>query len=956
MNGNNNSNNKISNFRIKELEIEKYPMAESQNLIEYFLIMGFEEIYIQEKIIKNFNEKLLLELEEEEQKNKKINPETKIFKEYKCRNLPSILFSIGSNFSKPISTEILIKNVFPIPPSVFYTTIDNFIYEPYSLNIVFSNIQNNIVNIGYSYIFYENRIIRNKAKIYIPKAFVIISQYPFFNTFNKICQELLDNQFRNKLVQIPIEIQIYNIINFIPAPVNSKINITFFPSNELSDISRCENDFNFINLNRQQIYNLNQLSGYRHSDFDISAIFCVLPVDIIIQVYLQLLIGRTIAFFSKNLEILNMTLYVFQQFFYPLSPDETVNCLSPTKYFCTEFYSQNLVGFLCSYDEIEDYNPFKEKDGIQFRCLSEDEEKEDFDYNLFGCDFVLDLDKKYLEYVENNKLMENYEEFKENTLKILEYTKRILNVHKENENCYLETSLKNLVSNLKEISFKLTYLQNKEKQKIPNYFSKENKFNRRIQNAFYQFNLDISYEYYEKISNYNGNYILNKNSQLRKPKTSQESGLNEEEYLFYYLFSKSLYCNILNNFVGGYSSKEPLLYKAPRIIFENFMTLKKISNNKNQTNDNKLLDDYLDIIDKIYIQKDKETNITFLQFYKYYKEKLVLQIYNLVNNKIVDAKINKANKINIKYYYEYKSVDLDKNLLMEYIYILDEMENKDKYKLFHFEDNCYLIYTPINQKITTRFIYNSFEKYFIDSKYIKYINVLIMSILNILVLSIHKKTLIPFTFTIYTLFQDLSISIRKYIEIILSITLRLILKDKNPNYNTYEKYFNLYQFSIEANGIFPNDELIFLRKEIENLKNEVKERNNKIFDEIYKKIEGIEDKKLYKIDFNKKKTKEILLIIQNLNISDNINCTLKFKSKYYNKNKELKIESIYSPKTIYRITNNMIDNYYNNLDFQKINKVEYEKIIIHLLFYSQLLANELPKDINKFLFYCLDLE
>ena len=30
---------------IKELQIEKYPMAESPNLFEYFLIMGYEESY-----------------------------------------------------------------------------------------------------------------------------------------------------------------------------------------------------------------------------------------------------------------------------------------------------------------------------------------------------------------------------------------------------------------------------------------------------------------------------------------------------------------------------------------------------------------------------------------------------------------------------------------------------------------------------------------------------------------------------------------------------------------------------------------------------------------------------------------------------------------------------------------------------------------------------------------------
>ena len=968
-------NTNCPNSKIQELQIEKYPMAESPHLIEYFLIMGYEESYIQEKIIKNFNNKMVLELEEEEQKNRKINPESKIFNEYKCRNLPTILSSIGSNFAKPIPTQLLIGNVFPIPPSILYTTTDNFIYEPYPLNVIFSNIQNNIVNIGYAFIFYENRIILNKVKIYIPKAFVILSQYPFFNTYFKLCQELLDNQFKNKLLQIPIEIQLYNIINFIPAPVNEQLNITFFPSNELSEITRCESDSNLINLNRQQIYNLSQLSGYRQSEINISVIFCILPVDIIIQTYIQLLTGKTIAVFSKNLEVLNMTIYLFLQFFYPLAHDETVNCLSPTRYFCTEFSSQNIVGFLCDYNEIDNYNPFKEVEGSQFNFLSEDEENEDLDFNLFGCDFVLDLDNKVLEYVENNKEMENYDEYRDQTLKILELTKKILSPHRECDNSYLESSLKKLINNLKEISFKLTYLQNKEKEAIPDYFTTEYKFNRRIQNAFYQFNLDISYEYYQKISNYNGNYSLNKSNQSKTPKTLQESGLNVDDYLFYILFSNTLYCNILNNFVGGYSENEPLIYKTPRLIFENFLTLKKLANNSNQSNDKNdknekndkkdkdkkdnnnninIIDDYLDIIDEIYINKNKEKNITFLDFYKYYKNHLVVKVYNLVSNKYVEAKINKVNRQNIKYFYEYKTIDLDKDLLLEYIYILDEIKNEEKNKLFHIEDNNYLIYKPINQKITSRFIYNSFEEYFIDSKYVEFTNVIIICILNVLGLSVHNKTLIPYTLTIYSLFQNLSISVRKYVEIILSIALRQLLSETNPNSFLYLKYFNLYQFGIEANGLFPNDELISLEKEIQYFKDNQNKRNNEFFDERYKKIEKVETKKLYSLNCNKK-PKDIIPMIQNLSFNVNIKCTLKFKSKYY-KNKEIKIVDIYSPKTIYNITNKMLDNYYNDLNFNNIDKNEYEKIIIHLLYYSQLLENKLPKDINRFLFYCFDLQ
>lgn len=68
--------------------------------------------------------------------------------------------------------------------------------------------------------------------------------------------ELL-NQFKNKSLQIPIEIQLYNIINFINAPIDSGIIMTLFPSNELSEIvSKCTNNKELIELNRQENMNL----------------------------------------------------------------------------------------------------------------------------------------------------------------------------------------------------------------------------------------------------------------------------------------------------------------------------------------------------------------------------------------------------------------------------------------------------------------------------------------------------------------------------------------------------------------------------------------------------------------------------------------------------------------------------------------------------------------------------
>ena len=50
----------------------------------------------------------------------------------------------------------------------------------------------------------------------------------------------------------------------------------------------------------------------------------------------------------------------------------------------------------------------------------------------------------------------------------------------------------------------------------------------------------------------------------------------------------------------------------------------------------------------------------------------------------------------------------------------------------------------------------------------------------------------------------------------------------------------------------------------------------------------------------------------------------------------------------------LLNVYSKDLDISKINKEEYNKLILYLLYYATIL--ELPKETNLFLFYCLDLD
>lgn len=926
------------------LEIEKYPMAESSHLMEYFLIIGYEESYIKEKIEKNIDPKYLVDIENSESKVKKPNIETKIFNEYKCRNLPTLLSCISSNFSGALANaRQIIEYVFPIPPGIFYTTPENTQYEPNPINVVFTNIQNQVVNIGYAFIFYENRNIINQMKLYIPKAFVILSQYPYFKTFNNICKELLNKQFKKHNLQIPIEIQLYNIVNFLPAPISEKMIVSIFPSNELFEITKCKSDMDFILLKEQQIYTLNQLSGYRQSEIDISVLFCVLPAETIIEIYLQLISGHIISFFSKSIEILNLTMYIFQQFFFPLAPNENVSSLSPTRYFCSETKDQNIIGFVCGYDELENYNPWRECRKDEPRCLSEEEENGDLDQQMFACDFIIDLDRKIFKEAENydNSLISD--ESVKNSLKIMEYLKRIINNHGSNPNSEFESSVLKLLNSLKEISYKLSYAQTKKI--LPNFFVDEDKFNRRIQDAFYQFNLELSCLYYKYISSYKGDYKLGKDLQDTKIKSLEESKLSEEEYLFFSCFSSTFYCKVLKNIVGGYLNDEQLIYKTPKRIFENFLTLKK-ENNFNE----KLENNFFEIIDEVYLNKNKEKYVSFLEFYKYYKNNLESYFYNIASNKYIEGKTDRKIKQNIKYFYNYKTVDLDKNIIMEYSNLLDKMTIEKKKKLFPILET----HVSIKQTIYGKDISESFEIFFIKSKIIEYIDIIKLCILNIVALSVSKETIIYFSQSIYSLLKNLNYSVRKYIEIILSIALRLFINKSEKNLFVLEKYFKIYEMGIEENNLFPNDELIFLKKKIDYFVSQIKDNYKEIIQNDYEKIKNVEDKNLCSIDLQKRE-KEINAIIQNPGLLSPLKYKLNFKSKYY-KGKIPTYTELYSPLMIFNETKNMLNQYYIDLDSNIINKEEYKKLLVYLIFYVNINKNYLPNNINRFLFYCLSKE
>ena len=98
-------------------------------------------------------------------------------------------------------------------------------------------------------------------------------------------------------VSIPLEIILYNIVNYIPPPIHSTIKF---------NLNSKEHDLILLNNN----YIMNQISGYPSFDFKISEIFKIMPIHLLIKIMVFSFLEETIIIFSPKLEILNIVLFM----------------------------------------------------------------------------------------------------------------------------------------------------------------------------------------------------------------------------------------------------------------------------------------------------------------------------------------------------------------------------------------------------------------------------------------------------------------------------------------------------------------------------------------------------------------------------------------------------------------------------------------------------------------------
>ena len=724
--------------------------AKSKNLMECFAIIGYKE----EILVENMPNLLT------NQNNLKLSIITSNspFKEI---DYDEIINRIYPNNPRIIKVEKQQENK-PNPSSVISSTCINLEKEKRKL---FYNC--------YALKFYEKFIDYNSnTEYYVPKSFLILSEYPFFTTFHKICLNIYninieekeikkDNKYRKRKINlkseqyildnIPIEIFIYCFVNYIPSPINKKLVFNIF-----------SNEDNII---------IPKLSAYPYIDFDLCKIINTISINEFIKIYLLTFLEETTFIFSQDLEKLNLLMYTLYILQYPIAD---------TSYFgyIKSFSKENI-------DKVININSCCA--GINNNNLEKDINK------IKDLYFVIELEKKKI----INRTKAEVDKIEEiNSIKnILD---SYLNSTKKNTNSAI---LFNLVSNLKK---KLEDINRKAKNNNSKSFFNINDnihdINIQIQEAFYDFIINILV-----ISN--KNYQIDNSCSSIKYIEKDDNNLPEEEKNFFNCFRETDKHNVYyNNFIKTFepASEE---FKLPFLFCDEFTNIRRYdSQNKipNSISYFKVMETFFSIMSKVF---EINYNKLFQDFQQNKNKKVIIK--------------NKRTKKNQLFY-------LDKKVINAFLYYKN---NKSSYFTFlKALEKMKINIESVNKNSLYLTIQNNCNRIVNSNYFVRASIVYIFSIVFPFFISERINTFLP---SILENIEKMQFFQRYYLYIILkSINKYYILNQEKRQYSEFnfevaKNYCDTIKNYLIRKNILPNEEIfLFLKKMLnDNNNNNIINRN-----------------------------------------------------------------------------------------------------------------------------------
>ena len=622
--------------------LPKLPWAGySLNLIDYFCIIGLEVIEIKNEILQIYIQN----------KNVEFNPQ--------------VISSVISNTENMLENEQIIKLVFPKKIKLV-SAKENPSNSSHIFSINADSYQKKNQKVpffGTCFVFHENlssyfkytddkttyqNFEKEISNILVPKAFCIISQYPYFSTFNLINKEI--KSLFNLKTDIPVEVMVYTVVNMLPSPINYSIKFKF---------------------EKKDIY-IPQLNGYPVIDFNLSEIFKVFEASYIAELYLLFMLDLDMIFFSQNLELLNFTMYIFSALSYPCND-------SLHNWYILSISQKDFFNNECMFAN----RPFAMIIGVNEKYKS----TIDTSTVKNAAHIVVDLDQKtyFLKY--SNKDENDLNSF-------VNFLKTIKNMKTHENHLFLTKIFKKLIdtpiySGHKDGSHHRRYSSKAILNPVsPINFFEVNKeiiiTNKEIQEKFYYFNLSL-FKVFSEFLTVKRDKGLKKFTLLIDYKYSKgdysEGNMSNNEMLFSKIFDNSpKFKSYIDNYVKFNDSLD--LYTIPYLFFEEFIYMMKSSEDK--------FHNYLEIIDKFYLgdQNKKNENIieintqNFIELYiNHFKNKIFF-------NKSYNDKYSKFIMKNEDMSYEYSICKFDNFLLYSYIYNVNNNNiKKENFNIFNYKNN-----------------------------------------------------------------------------------------------------------------------------------------------------------------------------------------------------------------------------------------------------------------------------
>ena len=973
-------------------KILKYPFnGKNPNLIDKILFIGYEQNYI---------EKYLPEIIDNEIKEISLLPKvdfyTRNFKENPIV-LNEITYKYDNNL---IDNSQIIDFIFPDNSTIIFILSNennNSLIEDYK--IIFSKniqIKQNIKQSGLANVFFikigSTNINDKKYYYFIPYCICIISEFPFFSNFLKMINEIKDKLFFENS-SVPIEILLYNTVKFTPSPINNNIKLLF--GGMLNEEKKNINEIITLKMIKEQnIPELlfKKLSFYPILDFNLNTIFFFLNTETIIYIFIFTFLEIDIIFYSQNIELLNIIMFIFSNLNYPLNSECYYWDIFSVSF---DYYNKGtnmmnkpfstIIGIAESYDS----NKIIEKDHY----------------------FVLDIDNKNFFFVNkrNDKYVNEINLFFEG---IKKYKKTNIFT---NSNFNIMNYINILFNDLVKISEKTIYINNNEKV-FPSFFNikKSNhenilEQNKKTQDLFYSFIVNILAYFLNNNFSIIGKYdkSLKKNlfSLNFNDNNEIENEFDDINKIFIKLFKNTQKYNIyINQYLLNNISYD--LYKIPLLLTEEFIYL-KFHEKKNDLDIN-----YFDLMDYIIDYKEeKKENIlkinydnidemdaepvskigklinseNFLQMKNQkifnVKENNIKEIINIsfenflneyeilmrkkINREQLDSKIFIGKFITSKNLIKYKRKYflLDDELLKRYIYELNNL-TKEKKQLNKFFPKIDLILNQKIDEISYNLISEKIEEYLIQKNNYSSYTLIKLSLYNILLIMIDLFNIDPDYINIVTdLTFKSEICDRKYIIMAFLILYNFMNKSKVDKKYIFNKCFKNLISCIIINKIFVNKELLDIINKIKDNINyyDYDESEIKGMIKTKKNIENIieimsgkqflirykndDENELFDENLRKDFEKRIIIVFENKGFIGNLqNYKISFDDyKGFN----IRWFNISSPKKLFIETKEFLNIYLKLINSYYLNKISLLNFISNQLFYFRIIPLENWNDSSK---------